>query len=704
VESDPQIPIKLDSNTEITGNRISSSKKDFAAPTAERVSEIKFQTSGHQMDSDDDDRWAQGLRQWNENVELAQNLEAQFAKKVMEMIPLEETLEQELDNIIKKLKEQHGGNGTPRTLNVQLMPHQITGLAWMIRQELNDQFHGGILADDMGMGKTIQTLALIHQHRFYPNVRHGGTLIVAPVALIHQWEREIVSKSSIRLKVCVYHGPKKISTKEEMRKYDVVITTYSVLSNETPREEKISTSGSVIPAYKGGILFKAAFQRIILDEAQVIKNHRSAASIACAEILTRTRFSLSGTPIQNSIDDIFSQFRFLRVPYWGEWETFYKEISAHIRKENLEECKGAIQRVQAILKGILLRRTKYDKGHDGNNILVLPDKVIREEKVALSVAERRFYDAVEGKASSEFDNIIDGGVSQVSYSSMLVLLLRLRQASSHPQLIKTIFEQAKKGTFSLDFMNVRFNPNAITAGGESQSSSYRILSDISRTGSTNIAFNPNLLKVKKLLSSDNFHRLYNQISSGELNAECPLCFDVMNNEAFTKCGHVFCKDCIDGMAERTVDTNDIPCFACPICRKQVRTSEVYPLTLFTDEMNRNSNDSSSLSAFEQSKRNAANSKEIKTIVDLLFPSGNYNEWLSSTKLDKMIEVLKDTRKQDRSMKTVVFSQWTSFLDLAQTALTMNKFAYVRVCIKLNLVRWQHECNAETRSCRCFYKR
>jgi SNF2 family DNA or RNA helicase len=356
-------------------------------------------------------------------------------------------------------------------------------------------------------------------------------LIVAPVALIHQWAREIQTKSSTRMFVYIHHGPKRHQHKEQLRQYDVVITTYTILSHECPRPVR-TEGGQTIPGYAGGPLFKTNFQRVILDESQIIKNHRTTASLACSNLLANTRFSLSGTPIQNSIEDIFSQFRFLQVPIWGDWEIFCKEISSLIKNDRLSDCKTAIHKVQAVLRGILLRRTKRSLDSDGNPILRLPEKLIEEIKVKLSTEQMNFYHAIEGKATFEFERIVDGEghTMQVPnmYSSFLVLLLRMRQACTHPHLIKPLFDLAKKGQFNLNFMNARrLGRNAPTQVGVS----------VTPVGSK---------KARKVLTGPIHHRLVQSALNGQLlGQECPLCMDVMQDDVFTKCGHLFCKDCIE---------------------------------------------------------------------------------------------------------------------------------------------------------------
>jgi SNF2 family DNA or RNA helicase len=297
----------------------------------------------------------------------------------------------------------------------------------------------------MGLGKTIQTLALIHEHYLIPSTRYGGTLIVAPLALIRQWEREVVSKSSRGLKVFVFHSRKK--SKMELRTYDVVITTYHVLANDAPREAK-KIGDLYVPATSGGVLFQAKFRRVILDESQVIKNKNTAASKACGSLSIHADFcfSLSGTPIQNSVDDIYPQFRFIKYPAFKEYEVFNQNFGQKIQKENLMSCRDVILQLQTILKSCLLRRTK------ANLVVKLPEKEIINVALELTDPEKLFYRAIELKATLVFNKLDKRGIVMKSFSSILVLLLRLRQAATHCHLFKDVWEYALKGEFGLEFM------------------------------------------------------------------------------------------------------------------------------------------------------------------------------------------------------------------------------------------------------------
>lgn len=140
-----------------------------------------------------------------------------------------------------------------------------------------------------------------------------GTLIVCPLSLLGQWERELYDKiePAFRPSVLVYHGPNRPKNPHLLVKYDVVITTYAILTSEYPKVLKEANGAVADPPRrrKKGPLFKCRFFRVVLDEAQAIKNRRSECFAASFEIRADRRWVLSGTPIQNSIDDMYSYVR-----------------------------------------------------------------------------------------------------------------------------------------------------------------------------------------------------------------------------------------------------------------------------------------------------------------------------------------------------------------------------------------------------------
>ncbi|CAG8569590.1 7551_t:CDS:2, partial [Gigaspora rosea] len=294
---------------------------------------------------------------------------------LLEMIPLDESNSTPVNEAMRKINARKGI--VPGLSSIKLMDHQVIGVSWMVDQEIKDKVRGGILADDMGLGKTVQTIATIVINR--PDVKKSksakSTLIVAPTALIYQWKSEILSKTDQDLfSVHVYHGQNKASF-HNLKKYDIVITTYQTLLREWPENDEDDDRGS---------LFRINWFRVVLDEAQNIKNRNSRASKACAKLSSTYRWCLTGTPIQNHIDDLYPYFRFLDISVLSDWQTFHGQFSSGSQR--------AIQRAQTVLRGFLLRRTKESK-LDGKPLLVLPEKTVSFVKQEFSQDEREFYDA-----------------------------------------------------------------------------------------------------------------------------------------------------------------------------------------------------------------------------------------------------------------------------------------------------------------------
>lgn len=400
-------------------------------------------------------------------------------------------------------------------LSCKLMPHQVAGYLWLKGRE-GGKYKGGILADDMGLGKTVQMLALIvgnspksddttiNKIRLEPEkpskknkkkviadsddapaveeepieIKGKQTLIIAPLAVIRQWEREIKEKTSPPLKVLVHHGATRTKTAEAFKRYDVVITTYPTVASEwnnvagmenlkkkgqqkknvipDSSEEDGSESDSqgsddsfeVIDTKKKKVvkpvakklapapLFDLDWLRVVLDEAQNIKNHRTKASSACSALSRRalSKWCLSGTPIQNEALEMFSLIRFLGIPPFDEYGHFREKISDPLKSTNQNRVNWGMKRLCAVLTTIMLRRTK-DTMHDGKPILNLPDRHV--EVITTDFEdhkERAFYDDLENQVKRNLEEA-EGAGTKMNHMVTLLMLLRLRQACSHPSLV-----------------------------------------------------------------------------------------------------------------------------------------------------------------------------------------------------------------------------------------------------------------------------
>ncbi|TPX25951.1 hypothetical protein DIZ76_011409 [Coccidioides immitis] len=363
--------------------------------------------------------------------------------------------------------EEEENDGTIEGLKVTLLPHQVEGVSWMRDKETGLKKtrgvlpKGGILADDMGLGKTVQTIALMLSNPRPPPGKDGekdnpkdkakvpdkvgkGTLIVAPVALIKQWESEIESKieSTRRLNVGVYHGPGRAKIAKDLAKYDVVITTYGTLSSEHGGSSKTKDTSDGKPG-----CFGIHWYRIVLDEAHTIKNRNAKSTQAVYALDSLYRWCLTGTPMQNNLDELQSLIRFLQIKPYDDLAAWRDQIT---RPLNNGRGGLAIRRLQIYLKAFMKRRTKDvlklnggldNKSPDDEKESDKPSSGFRITKrdvikveVDFTTEEREFYSRLEDRTDKSLENMI--GHHKLNYASALVLLLRLRQACNHADLVK----------------------------------------------------------------------------------------------------------------------------------------------------------------------------------------------------------------------------------------------------------------------------
>ncbi|KAM5346490.1 hypothetical protein ACJ41O_009495 [Fusarium nematophilum] len=353
-------------------------------------------------------------------------------------------------------------DGTVDGLKVKLLPHQVEGVEWMRGRELGPVKRGkvpkgGILADDMGLGKTLQSISLILTNQ-KPEKDAAGwkkhldkiektTLVVAPLALIRQWEHEIKDKveKSHGLKVCVHHGPNRTKRFKDLALYDVVVTTYQILVSEHGH------SSDAENGVKAGC-FGLHWWRVVLDEAHTIKNRNAKATKACYALQSEYRWCLSGTPMQNNLDELQSLVKFLRIRPYDD----LKEWKDHIDLP-LKNGKGhiAIRRLHSLLRCFMKRRTKEilkeagalnpggkpsDEGEASTTGFKVTERKVVTVATELSPAERKFYDRLEARADRSIEAMMRG---RVNYANALTLLLRLRQACNHPKLVEGKLEKDK---------------------------------------------------------------------------------------------------------------------------------------------------------------------------------------------------------------------------------------------------------------------
>lgn len=288
----------------------------------------------------------------------------------------------------------------PEALSTQLLPYQRQGLAWMIGKEspvlpasesgsvvqlwkrkgtlftnIATNFStsnapplasGGILADDMGLGKTIQVISLIlaNPEPKTPN-SSKTTLIISPVGVMSNWKQQIQDHTHAgnAPRVLIYHGTGKKEAKN-LRQYDVVVTSYGALAAEyQPNQSGIITKG----------IYSIHWRRVVLDEGHTIRNPRSKGSLAACRLEADSRWSLTGTPIINSLKDLYSQVRFLRLSGGLDDMAVFNSVLA---RPLMSEDPDARLLLQALMGTICLRRRK-DMGFVNLRLPPLTSRVLR---------------------------------------------------------------------------------------------------------------------------------------------------------------------------------------------------------------------------------------------------------------------------------------------------------------------------------------
>jgi SNF2 family DNA or RNA helicase len=260
----------------------------------------------------------------------------------------------------------------------------------------------------MGLGKTLQTLA------FLRTVRQGAAperlpfLIVCPTSLVFNWVAE-TAKFTPELRVTALHGPRRHELFAEIPQSDLIITSYALIRRDAEQYTNFE------------------FDTIVLDEAQHIKNRQTQNAQSVKAIRGRHRFVLTGTPIENSVLDLWSIFDFLMPGYLGSATDFKERYEAPIARENNSEAQTRLARR---IRPFLLRRLKRDVAKD------LPEKIEQVSFCELSPDQQAVYQQLLETSRQEITNAVDQNGLQKSRMIILTALLRLRQACCDLRLLK----------------------------------------------------------------------------------------------------------------------------------------------------------------------------------------------------------------------------------------------------------------------------
>ena len=286
----------------------------------------------------------------------------------------------------------------------ELRPYQKAGYNWL--RFVQDYQFGGCLADDMGLGKTIQTLAMLQQRHESGDNQNAASLLVLPTSLVYNWQSE-AAKFTPGLRVLAYTGTYRDKNPDRFADYDVVLTSYGIVRLDT----------ELLASYK--------FDYVILDESQAIKNPSSTTSQAVRQLRSRHRLILTGTPVENSTMDLWSQMSFINPGLLGTQAFFRKEFLKPIEKNQDE---GRTRRLHALIKPFILRRHKSQVAKE------LPAKTEQLSYCPMTEEQAHAYEETKSFYRNKIlQNLDDHGPASTQFL-LLQGLTRLRQIANHPRL------------------------------------------------------------------------------------------------------------------------------------------------------------------------------------------------------------------------------------------------------------------------------
>ncbi|CAN6670025.1 DNA repair protein Rad16p [Trichomonascus vanleenenianus] len=518
-------------------------------------------------------------------------------------------LHPELDNVFKKLAENPRPKPVaveqPEGLSIQLLPFQREGVDWLINQE-KSIYKGGILADEMGMGKTIQTVSLFLTDK--PEERVGPNLVIAPTVAIVQWKNEIEMYTNGKMKTLLYYGQNRTTKVEDLKEYDVVLTSYAVVESVYRKQTSGHKRKTGIVKEKS-VLHNLLFHRVVLDEAHNVKDRTTNTSRAVNTLKAEHRLCLSGTPLQNRIGELYSLIRFLQVKPFSqyfckkcecnmtEWKFsdyrscdqcghrvmdhtnfFNHSILKFIQREySTVSSQDAMANLRTLLSQIMLRRTKVERADD----LGLPPRIVEVRRDYFNEEEKDLYASIYSDSTRKFNTYVNEGVVLNNYANIFSLITRMRQVADHPDLV-----------------------------------------------------------LKRHLDN----------SEASLALVCKLCDDEAEDAIRSKCHHTFCRLCIKEYVEGfTGDAKDLEC---PVCHVGLTID----LTAPAIEVD-----------YEETKKGS--------IINRINMTGG---WRSSTKIEALVEELFKLRSDRQTIKSIVFSQFTSMLDLVEWRLHRAGFQTVKL--------------------------
>ncbi|MDY0220951.1 MAG: DEAD/DEAH box helicase [Desulfobacterium sp.] len=305
------------------------------------------------------------------------------------------------DHIAKLQTQTDPLLAAPSTLDAELRDYQLEGINWM--NCLSDWGVGACLADDMGIGKTMQTLAMLIRH-----APHGPSLVIAPTSVCANWVAE-ANRFAPCLNLISFGANKRKKVLEDAGSFDVLICSYGLM-----QQKKVAA-----------MLSDRSWQMVVLDEAQAIKNFATQRSRAAMELTAAFKVILTGTPIENHLGELWNLFQFINPGLLGSLEQFNRTFAIPIEKEGDANAGKDLKR---LIQPFILRRTKAQVLEE------LPPRTEILLDIDLSKEEMAFYEALRQQALERISNDEESNGGQRHFK-ILAEITKLRQACCHSELV-----------------------------------------------------------------------------------------------------------------------------------------------------------------------------------------------------------------------------------------------------------------------------
>ncbi|KAJ1328664.1 hypothetical protein BSLG_010392 [Batrachochytrium salamandrivorans] len=524
------------------------------------------------------------------------------------------------------------------------------------------------------------------------SVPSRATLIVCPLSTISNWEEQIEMHAAVgSLSVHVYHGSTRSMDARRIAKFDVVITTYTILASSFTAIKKKKRAvddndgednddddddddrnNTRRPKRLIPPLHQIYWHRIVLDEAHIIKCSTTVQARAAFALQAQKRWCLSrimtfsclfwilhivcsGTPIQNHMDDVYSLLRFLRMQPFNVMSNWRHYISRPIKQGT---NSIGLSRLQTLMKAITLRRTK-SQAIDGKPLLELPEKTERIVLLDFSPKERELYKSIHAKARALFSQLEAENSLLNNYVHILESILRMRQACTHPRLCSTK-DADIAALLSPSEPPVLAQPCVNDSLDSYDDTPMRMSSNSDEVDAADKEKAPD--RVIKYTAKDVRHMLLLYRESGD--DRCVVCDRILDGIdrtiAIANCGHLFCGECVEGFQK----TNDSTCI---VCNSALSANDIQEFSGIGD-------------IDDVDDDTPVDLTDLYTPIKLNVPM---DDWLTyPTKvialLDSLVELRTSGSSSDPPIKSVVFSQWTRMLDLLEVPLLAHGFQFTRL--------------------------